>query len=68
MRAAEKENFDQMHSDLFSRPDSIFAVCFSIRNFDMPGAQIVGSLIYLTVTRSDTMKKDFSLYIKNCKL
>ena len=29
-----------MHSDLFSRPDSFFAVCFSIRNFDMPGDEI----------------------------
>ena len=29
-----------MHSDLFSRLDSIFAVCFSIRNFDMPGDEI----------------------------
>ena len=29
-----------MHSDLFSRPGSIFAVCFSIRNFDMPGDEI----------------------------
>ena len=32
--------FDQVHSDLFSRPDSIFAVCFSIRNFDMSGDEI----------------------------
>ena len=29
-----------MHSDLFSCPDSIFAVCFSIRNLDMPGDEI----------------------------
>ena len=29
-----------MHSDLFSRPDSIFVVCFSIRNFNMPGDEI----------------------------
>ena len=29
-----------MHSVLFSRLDSIFAACFSIRNFDMPGDEI----------------------------
>ena len=29
-----------MHSDLFSRPDSIFDVCFFIRIFDMPGDEI----------------------------
>ena len=29
-----------MHSDLFLRPDSIFAVYFSIRNFDMPSDEI----------------------------
>ena len=32
--------FDQVHSNLFSRPDSIFSVCFSIRNFDMLGEEI----------------------------
>ena len=32
--------FDQVCSDLFLRSDSIFAVCFSIRNFDMPGDEI----------------------------
>ena len=29
-----------MHSDLFSRPDSIFAVCFSIQDLDMQGDEI----------------------------
>ena len=29
-----------MHSDLFSCPDSIFAVCFSIRNLDMLAYEI----------------------------
>ena len=29
-----------MHSDLFSHPDSIFVVCFSIQNFDMPSDEI----------------------------
>ena len=29
-----------MHSDLFSRPNSIFVVCVSIQNFDMPGDEI----------------------------
>ena len=29
-----------MQSDLFSRPNSIFDVCFLIRNFDMPGDEI----------------------------
>ena len=29
-----------MHSDLFSRPDSIFAVYFSIRNFNILGDEI----------------------------
>ena len=29
-----------MHSDLFSHPDSIFAVYFFILNFDMPGDEI----------------------------
>ena len=29
-----------MHSDLFSRPDSIFFVYFSIQNFDMPSDEI----------------------------
>ena len=29
-----------MYSNLFSRPDSIFVVCFSIQNFDMPGDEI----------------------------
>ena len=29
-----------MHSNLFSRPGSIFVVCFSIQNFDMPGDEI----------------------------
>ena len=32
--------FDQVYFDLFSRPDSIFAVYFSIRNFNMPGDEI----------------------------
>ena len=32
--------FDQVHSDLFLCPDSIFVVCFSIRNFNMPGDEI----------------------------
>ena len=32
--------FDQVLSDFFSRPDSIFVVCFSIRNLDMPGDEI----------------------------
>ena len=29
-----------MHSDLFSRPDSIFVVCFSIQDLDMQGDEI----------------------------
>ena len=29
-----------MPSDLFSFPNSIFAVCFSIKNLDMPGDEI----------------------------
>ena len=29
-----------MHSDLFLHPDSIFTICFSIQNFDMPGDEI----------------------------
>ena len=29
-----------MHFDLFSRPNSIFAICFSIQNFDMLGDEI----------------------------
>ena len=29
-----------MHSELFLRLDSIFVVCFSIQNFDMPGDEI----------------------------
>ena len=29
-----------MHFDLFLRPDSIFAICFLIRNLDMPGDEI----------------------------
>ena len=29
-----------MHFNLFSRPDSIFAVFFLIQNFDMPGDEI----------------------------
>ena len=29
-----------MHSDLFSCPDSIFAVCFLIQNLDIPGDEI----------------------------
>ena len=32
--------FDQVHSDLFSRSDSIFAICFSIRNFNILGDEI----------------------------
>ena len=32
--------FDQVHFDLFSCPDSIFYVCFSIRNLDMLGDKI----------------------------
>ena len=32
--------FDQVHSDLFLCLDSIFAICFSIRNLDMPGDEI----------------------------
>ena len=30
--------------DLFSRPDSIFVVCFSIQNFDMPCDEISRSI------------------------
>ena len=33
-----------MHSDLFSRPDSIFAVYFSVQNFNMPGDEISRSI------------------------
>ena len=29
-----------MYSDLFSRPDSLFTVYFSIQNFDMPSDEI----------------------------
>ena len=29
-----------MHSNFFSRPNSIFVVCFLIRNFDRPGDEI----------------------------
>ena len=29
-----------MHSDLFSSLNSIFVVCFSIQNFDIPGDEI----------------------------
>ena len=36
--------FDQVHSDLFSHHDSIFAVCFSIRNLDIPGDEISRSI------------------------
>ena len=32
--------FDQKHFDLFLCPDSIFAVYFSIQNFDMSGDEI----------------------------
>ena len=32
--------FDQVHFDLFSCPDSIFVVRFSIRNLDIPGNEI----------------------------
>ena len=34
------QKFDQVHSDLFSRPDSIFVVCFSIWNFNIPCDEI----------------------------
>ena len=32
--------FDQVPFDLFSCPNSIFVVCFSIKNLDMPGDEI----------------------------
>ena len=34
------QKFDQVHFNLFSRPESIFAICFSIWNLDMPGDEI----------------------------
>ena len=34
------QKFDQVHSNLFLLPDSIFVVCFSIWNFDMAGDEI----------------------------
>ena len=33
-----------MHSNLFSSPDSIFVVCFSIQNLDMSGDEISRSI------------------------
>ena len=38
--SAVDRKFDQVHSYLFSSLDSIFYVCFSIRNFDMSGDEI----------------------------
>ena len=32
--------FDEVHFDLFSRSNSIFAVCFSIWNLDITGDEI----------------------------
>ena len=32
--------FDHVHFDLFSRPRTIFAICFLIQNLDMPGDEI----------------------------
>ena len=38
------QKFHQVHSDLFSRPDSIFTVFFFIRNLDIHGDEISRSI------------------------
>ena len=61
--------FDRVHFDLFSHPDSIFIICFSIRNFDMPGDEISRPIQVIFngdnfVMWSQAMRS----YLKGCKL
>ena len=44
-----------MHFDLFSLPDTIFAICFSIQNFDIPSDEIYRPI---HVNSSTSVSKD----------
>ena len=66
---AVDRKFDQVHSDLFSSPNSIFYVCFSIRNFDMPGNEI-SRPIYVIFNGDNFAQWSQAMhsYLKGCKL
>ena len=56
-----------MHSNLFSRPDSIFVVCFSIQNFDMPGDEI-SCPIHIIFNGDTQWSQAMRSYLKGHKL
>ena len=58
-----------MHFDLFSRSDSIFAVCFSIQNFDMPGDEISRPIhVIFNVDNFTQWSQAMHSYLKGRKL
>ena len=61
--------FDQVHSNLFSCLDSIFAICFSIQNLDMSGDEI--SRLILVILYGDNFARwsqAMRSYLKGHKL
>ena len=58
-----------MHSDLFSCPNSIFVVCFSIHNFDMPGDEISRPIhVIFNGDNFGHWSQATCSYLKGCKL
>ena len=58
-----------MNFDLFSRPDSIFAVCFSIQNFDMPSDEISPPInVIFNGDNFAQWSQAMRSYLKSCKL
>ena len=61
--------FDQEHSDLFSRPDSIFTVFFLIWNLDMPGDEISRPIhVIFYGDNFAQWSQAIRSYLKGCKL
>ena len=58
-----------MHSDLFLRPNSIFFVCFSIRNLDMLGDEISHPIhVIFYGDNFAQWSQAMHSYLKGCKL
>ena len=61
--------FNQVHFDLFLHPDSIFAVCILIRNFDMPGNEISRPIqVIFNGDNFTQWSQAMCSYLKGCKL
>ena len=63
------KKFDQVHSNLFLRLDSMFDVCFSIRNLDMTGDENSRPIhIIFCGDNFAQWSKAMRNYLKGCKL